>query len=264
MTNHTFIQACAQGRSDHVEEMLRRGLDAATVVEGIDAMLVHQTHLLNEVFAQWGAGGANNGSTNGSITMLAAFQSRNLAAADFIMDYMVNSAQIAEHAWLWLFAPQWKHGSVHRQEVAVLVGQKTPSFWAMGLLGRAVEAVDAKLVAVVCSTLSDLHVAPMDRGEQGDLWFELLRCVDLIALCECRDDIEALQQRAEHQDILEVLLGYVDHIQLQQRLDWEIGQHPWMAERMVVLEQWVQNAQKQILEHTVSHSAAGARAARKI
>lgn len=264
MADHTFIQACAQGRSEQVEEMLRGGLDTATVVGGIDAMLAHRTYLLGEVFAQWGAGGAENGATQGTTTMLAALQSRHLAAADFIMDLMVETDEIVEYVWPWLFAPHWERGSVHRQEVAVLVGQKTPPFLAMDLLGRAVEAVDAKLVAVVCSTLPDLHVAPMDRGEQGDLWFELLKCVDLIALCECRDDIEALQQRAEHQDILEVLLGCVDHTELQQRLDWEIGQHPWMAERTVVLEQWVQNAQKQILEHTVSHSAAGARAARKI
>lgn len=247
-----FVQSCAAGDVYAVNNMLEymNPNDASTIVAGIDTMLAHNCKGLTDVFGRWGKCHPRFGLS----TLSVAFLNGNMSVAAFVLDHML-TPQLVNSSFGFLFHSGKNLPQKQRAEIAQLIARKSQRSSHGDFLSTIVNKGDEHLLDVVCS-LSDTTVENNEDPHTVDLWPQLLMCSNAINFSGWSDDTESIADAKRYTRILHTLLNYVDHNQLQQRLDLESVAEPEILENTIVLSEWIQQRRWEVLQqaaHSTHH-----------
>lgn len=260
-TMNEFIQSCAAGDVYAVDNMLEHmnPNDATTIVAGIDSMLAHNCKGFTDVFGSWGKCHPRFGLS----TLSIAFLRGNMTVAAFVLDHMLTT-QWVNSSFGFLFNSGQNLPPKQRAEIAQLILQKSQRSSHGDFLSAIVNTGDEHLLDVVCPLLSDITVEKTKDPHGVDVWRQLLLCSNAVNVSGWSDDIGSTADAKRYTRILHTLLNYVDHNQLQERLEFEAIAEPEILDDTLVLSEWIQKRRREVLEQAAHNPRHQDKTVRKI
>lgn len=258
--NNTFIQSCAVGDCETVENMLE-GMNpnnAAAVVAGIDLMLAHSHSGLTDAFARWG----QLHPRFGLATLSLAFLKGNLTVASFVLDHMLKP-HLVNCSFGFLFHSGQDLPQSQRTEIAQLILKKSQTSSHGDFLSTVVNKGDEHLIDLVCAALPYITVEKNQDPKYIDLWPHFLLCSNAINFSGWGNEDNSHDPQ-RYRTILNKLLMHVDTCKLEHRLAFEALEEPEILENTAVLQECIQKHQRAVLEQAVHNTHPRESTARKI